>query len=520
MNIEENGQFALDIEGVEFRIAKGTTSFFKKSNLLIQGKYRASLLENQVYSMAIAKLQKGVMEKGTGTPVCVINAYEFKELLGKNDGSFYEVLKNLPERLTEKRIGIYDPVNKMFGYIVIITGAIYKDGVLYIRFNPDLAPLLYVEKSSYSQLELPLLLKFKNAYSFRLYELLKSRAYMSRKEKGDFQRSGCTLDEVLYEIHMNISELKLELGVVNPEDKYVKKILNNSSAPDYDRAVEGAQDYVYGRWSSFKSRVLDVAVNEINKESDMHVEYQLLKVHKSHKVVEIVFFVRYRDLSLSSGEETVPGEQIAFIRRVSDFVEERFSYEDLRSLSKIANWEFDRIERAYALMKTYKTPIRNKIGFLITAVRDNWETISSEDVRNLETAQYPSAWGGLQTEYDFDALERALRGLPAKHLEISSDSSDISYSAALSDVGYGASDTGKIAGETGMLSDLDVLQAEYYAEGSSEFYSHTAIPNITFTGTTEDVSSADSNSVPGQIGFDSFLNSGFFGVNSSDDDNS
>ena len=105
-----------------------------------------------------------------------------------------------------------------------------NSGIVKIRFDNDMKPYLLKLQNNYTQYELMWTIQFKSKYSIRLYELIKSIHYNELQS---------------YERVFALEDLKTALGAEN----------------------------AYKEWKNFKARVLEPAVQEINKYSDKMVEY-------------------------------------------------------------------------------------------------------------------------------------------------------------------------------------------------------------------------------------------------------
>ena len=85
-------------------------NIYPKSNLLISGKYKSTLLENQImaYSFAHAD-QFDLGQSERETIKSTIKVSELRKLLGANSGSFYQKLSQTAESMTGRSIGMSTP---------------------------------------------------------------------------------------------------------------------------------------------------------------------------------------------------------------------------------------------------------------------------------------------------------------------------------------------------------------------------------------------------------------------------
>lgn len=119
----------------------------------------------------------------------------------------------------------------------------HRSGVIEIRLDKDLKPYLLQLKQFFTKYNYLYVMTMKSQYSIRLYELLKSYENV----KG-----------IIYEV----TELR--------------KLLNLA-------------DNVLAEWYDFKRFVIEQAIKEINKLTDIKIKYDTIK--KGRRVFEVVFHV-------------------------------------------------------------------------------------------------------------------------------------------------------------------------------------------------------------------------------------
>lgn len=124
-----------------------------------------------------------------------------------------------------------------------------QSGVIRIRLDEDLKPYLLQLKQNYTQYELLWTLRFRSKYSIRLYELIKSIHY---HELETYER--------IYTV------------------KELQQILDAN---------------IYTTYSSFRTRALDPAIEEINNFSDKNVTYTAIRSGRS--VDKIKFVISSKD---------------------------------------------------------------------------------------------------------------------------------------------------------------------------------------------------------------------------------
>jgi len=375
---------------------------YSKGNLLITAKYRSSLLENKLLAIALANIQNSY-EDDNGNLISELKASEIKKLMGDSSNSIYRHLEPIAQQMTGRTIGMKDPEREIFDYKSVVTHAHYENGTFTIEFNHLLKDQIIDIQNKYTVLNLPTMLLFKSVYSFRLYELLKSMSYIPKGQKRNEEDKN-------WELKFQLSELKLELGVVNANSDRVQKILSNKKHPNYDEAVKAAPEQVFEQYRDFKRRVLDVAVSEINEKTEINVEYETLKSGRGGKVNAIIFYVSYDNVAQK--EEIVKTEEVVekpmdideLLDEIYDILEGNFKLKDVRKIAKEADYNLASIKKAYKVYKKNEDNVENSVGFMIAAIKDGYESTAKKKKTKAQNTFVEFD----QNEYDFDDLEGQL----------------------------------------------------------------------------------------------------------------
>ena len=295
--------------------------------------------------------------------------------------------------MTGRTVGFENDQEKRFKYIVVIQETAYGEGKLTIEFNRKMKEYITDIKKNFTILSLETMVKFKSVYSFRLYELLKSMAYKKKKDAPSRNT---------YRIEFGMSELRLDLGIVNSGLDSVKRVLNERF-PDYDRAVEVSPEKVYGTWYDFRRYVIEVAIKEINQKTDMEVSYETIKEGKAHKVSRIIFSLIIggageweMDFPDASARLT-EAEKDQFHDKVMNLISEKVSIPDIRSISEAAEYDLEKVKRAYEV--ACSTKVNDMTAFMIAAIKKGYKR------RN---GNYGSFDSYMRTEYDFEELEKEI----------------------------------------------------------------------------------------------------------------
>lgn len=217
-----------------------------KSNALIEASYRLSLTEIQIILYGISLINP----TNADFPLEYrIDIKRFAELFGRIHGEIYSDIKDAIKRRFWERDFTY--INEKgqsvtCRWLTRITNE-DKTGHIEIKFSEDVQPYLHQLKKNYTCYYIEQIALFKSIYSVRIYEFCLMELNKSRLDRQVF-----TID---------IQEFKARLQLI---DKYK-------------------------RFSNFKERILEKARAEINKHSDINLNYSIVKRGRTpHRVKFIV----------------------------------------------------------------------------------------------------------------------------------------------------------------------------------------------------------------------------------------
>lgn len=353
-----------------FVVAPFQDDYFKKSNFLITAKYKSTLMENKMFTLGLANVKKD----SNGNLVSEMPAGYIRTMIqpGKKNGSFYDQLFETALSMTSRQFIIQD--ENGFDIFHLTPRAKYekKVGVFKIFWERELENYLHQVQKNYTLLSLETFMKFDSVYSFRLYELLKSKMYIPKYADHS------TVIEGYYKHVMGLAELKLEMGVVDASEDKVQKILvsrlSGNSSPDYEKAVEAATNKTYDRWQKFKTAVLEVAIKEINEKTDIHVEYDTVKSGKGGKVTSIIFYIRKKTEQTDKKEKVLTTEEKdTVLDEILDLIEEKISIKDCKAIAEAANYEIEKVKKVYQIAKNSPSNKDNLVGYLISGIKNNYE---------------------------------------------------------------------------------------------------------------------------------------------------
>lgn len=225
-----------------------------KSNRMIEGLYHLSAVEQKL----ILSLCSKISSTDNAFNSFELSVNEFANFMGidNKDYELNRTLKKKCEELASKTITINKgtpkkPVWLIFNWFHHIQYEVGK-GTISMQFHESLEPYLLNIQEAYTKYRLGYVMNFKYEHSFRIYELMKEY-------------------EKVHERTLPLDELKDMLFTKN--------------------------DNSYQKYSHFKARVINKALEEINKYSDLTVE--LVKEEKEgKKVVGLTFSIRPHNYKL------------------------------------------------------------------------------------------------------------------------------------------------------------------------------------------------------------------------------
>lgn len=392
-------------------IAYNQADNYVKSNFLISAKYKSSLLENKIMAISLASLvnyEDCEEDKKTSILYSHLSAAKLRHALGGNQGSFYSRLDSIAKSMAGRVIGTTSPETKKFEYISVISHAYYENGVFTIGYNPLIKNYIQNLEINFTTLNLKLMVSFKNVYSFRLYEILKSKAYYPKGQKRS---------ENVFEIRYGLSELKFELGVANANDEKIKALMGNTYNPNFDEAYEKSDEKIYTTWYEFRRKVLDVAVQEINKSklSDMHISYDIIKGGVGGKVQSVTFTVTLIDNKEKQKEVSVPKmSPDDVLDAIMDMFDIRLKIKDVKAIAEAAEYDLEKVKKAYEVMNKSSSDVDNVVGFIISAIKNDYDVVEKKKDKPDKKAGKKSKPSKNsfnefeQNTYDFEELEKDL----------------------------------------------------------------------------------------------------------------
>ena len=218
-----------------FRVTKG--------NKLIEAKYSRGLIETRIVDACVAKIDKASdLTPERFFEITAAELFDLHETMDKNH--VHDQLKIAAENLINQKLKI-PATNTWINWFSSVS-APPGEGKIVLQFSVAIKPYLFAIEGNFTSYPLKNTLLFTGSYSHRLYEFLMQWMDFGKKE-------------------FSIAELKHRLEL---EDQY-------------------------DRTDNLKLRVIDPAIKDINKHSDILVNYTQRKTGRS--VTHFIFTFKSKE---------------------------------------------------------------------------------------------------------------------------------------------------------------------------------------------------------------------------------
>lgn len=205
-----------------------------KDNALIQASYTLDIVEQRLIILAIAEAREtghGITENS----LLEIHASSYINTFNVEKHTAYTVLRKASKSLFDRYV-TYSDVNPKTGKDrsfhcrwVDKIGYEQKSGIIYLRFTQEIVPLITRLEENFTKYDLQQIAKLTSTYAIRLYELLIQWRFTGKTPV------------------FNLSIFRQQLGV---------------------------EEHQYKTMSNFKTYVLEFALEQVNKSTDITAKYQ------------------------------------------------------------------------------------------------------------------------------------------------------------------------------------------------------------------------------------------------------
>lgn len=164
-----------------------------------------------------------------------IKVADFAQLVGIDMRHAYSLFIEMSESLLKKIFWIKDGERTTAVQWVMKPEYLEKQGIMQLRLDPDIKKYLIGLQNNFTEYDLFNILSLKTKYAITIYEFLKSYQYKKTKEVS--------------------------------VDEFIEFLVSDIQS--------------YKAFGTFKQRVLDPALDDINLNTDMNVSYKCLDLHKN-----------------------------------------------------------------------------------------------------------------------------------------------------------------------------------------------------------------------------------------------
>ena len=371
---------------------------YKKSNELINAMGKGTALSQKLFAIG---MQNITVDK-TNNVVATIYGSELRKMFHSSSGSLYEHIEALCDRqikgatIFDWNLLMKDKENGKIEAHQVVTDASFKDGTLVLRYNNSLTDKIVNLQKNYTVLSLSDTLSLKSVYSLRLYEMLKSAFDYKKavtKEAGE------------QAFDYNLTELKLELGIINSGGSKEIKSELEKEYPNYDRIDELAEktgQTKYKEYKIFNRNVLSKVKEELNKKTSLNIDYEPIK--SGRKTVGIRFFVNQKETAKATNNNLPIINKDEILDELIEILHSDFKVKEIREIAESAEYNIDKIKKSYEYMQSYEKTIEIPIAFIKECIKNEYY------LNKAKPMQPKNSFNNFEqsTDNNFEELEKLL----------------------------------------------------------------------------------------------------------------
>lgn len=296
-----------------------------KANNLIQARYKLTLNEQRIILYAVGKLDTNSEDFS----IIPINIRSFFKLLNTSQERYSEI-REIIRGLTKKEIIIQNQGNELITNWLSSMEYKETEGIIELEFSQKLKPYLLELQEKFTRYQLENILNLQNKHSIRVYELLKQYEAIGKRE-------------------IKVDILRDCLGIKKNE---------------------------YSRFYDFERFVLKASKKEINKHTDLTVDYK--KIKTGRRITSIFYMIK----SKKENEEVY----VEFLNKFYDIkdMQLKMGLKDInlnpkqvmsiyeKAVEVASNEDIDLFEYIRLNYLHIKDKARNKYGYLLKAVENDY----------------------------------------------------------------------------------------------------------------------------------------------------
>lgn len=243
IKMELDGQLCFDL-------STKTDQFVVQANELLEGKQNLKLNSAKIMRSLIMQIKP----EDDDLKSYLVAIPDLAKLLRISSANLYRDIDEITDDILTNHVAIKDPIKGKFIKIQWVSACAYEKGIgLAIKINPLLKPFLLNLQNHYTQYQLEEVLAMKSVYAIRVYELLQKEKMVRVLPKNGI------------DLILTIQQIR---EACDCEDKYE-------------------------RFSQLKSRVIDVAVREIERTTNYTLSYDYIKNGRTVKALKMHVNMNY-----------------------------------------------------------------------------------------------------------------------------------------------------------------------------------------------------------------------------------
>lgn len=341
-------------------LAKVNNNWVYQSNKLIEASHSFSLLEQKLIRVLASMIRKDDID---------FKEYQFKaidlsKILNIQQKNIYREIDKITDKLMLRVIKRKNDTNEKFAKFHLIKKAEFENGILTMKIDEEVKGF-YLELKQYTKYQLKNIMKFKNAYSFRVYELLKQYETIRSRE-------------------LSLEDLRTILDIEKTE---------------------------YPKYANLKQKILNSAMKEINANTDISFEFEEIKIGR--KVTSLKFYINTNKTKNKVIEEVCATKEGKYtneeekchtelINKVKSVFKENIKAKEAEFILNTANGDVNIIKEKYEIVSQMKR-VDSVVATMIDAIRKDYQAPKGkEKVGSFNDYE--------QRSYDFTELERQLLG--------------------------------------------------------------------------------------------------------------
>lgn len=300
-----------------------------QSNEFVDLPKELSLQEYKTLLLLISKIDPS----STEIPIIRIEAQEFALAIGVHNSSYiYRDLQRITKDLMKRVILIRESDELDIQLHLIESIRYWKgEGYMDIRISDDMKPYFLHLTREFVKYKLSNVSRLSSMYAIRMYELLKKQELIGHRT-------------------FFIGELKKALAIPNSQ---------------------------YAKISHLKERVLDIAQREINRKTDLKIDYTLKK--SGRKVVGVYFDISSKSLVTERKKAEYTVQNVRYKRLLS--IVQEFGYTKVQAKDFLEAIPVEEAEAAIsAAQKRIKTDnVTDPKAMIKVALKERWKDEEAEE---------------------------------------------------------------------------------------------------------------------------------------------